>query len=198
MDVAASIQAVADETILRLTRSLAATTSKRDLCMAGGVALNCVSVGKVIRDGRFQRVWIQPAAGDAGGAIGAALAAYHRHFHQSRSIPVRNDAMAGAYLGPAYSDAEIEARLRALGACFLRLATREMIERSVDALAEQRTLGWFQGRMEFGPRALGARSIFANARDQRLTPEHCGRMRFPLSNKQATMNSRRMMLPRRL
>ena len=168
MDIAASIQAVTDETVLRLTRSLASSTGMKCLCMAGGVALNCVSNGKVSRDGRFSRVWVQPAAGDAGGAAGAALAAYHQHFHQSRRAEPQSDSMAGGYLGPAYSDDQIDNRLRALGASFARLSTAELIEHSVHALAERHALGWFQGRMEFGPRALGARSILADARDPEM------------------------------
>jgi carbamoyltransferase len=163
-DIAASIQAVTDETVLRISRSLASSTGMKNLCMAGGVALNCVSNGKVLRDGRFSRVWVQPAAGDAGGALGAALAVHYQHFHQTRGAP-QIDLMSGSYLGPAYSDGEIEDRLGALGACFVRLPESEFIERSAHALAEGQAIGWFQGRMEFGPRALGARSILADARD---------------------------------
>jgi carbamoyltransferase len=121
MDVAASIQAVLDEAVLRLTRSLAKQTGSRNLCLAGGVALNCVANGKVLRDGRFDHIWIQPAAGDAGGAVGAALAAYHLFQDQPRQ-PTSSDGMSGSFLGPSFSQAEIERRLTAAGARFAVLA----------------------------------------------------------------------------
>src|SRR5215212_4819586 len=163
MDVAASIQAVLDEAVLRLTRSLAKQTGSRNLCLAGGVALNCVANGKVLRDGRFDNVWIQPAAGDAGGAVGSALAAYHLFKNQPRK-PYRADGMSGAYLGPHFSQAEIERRMTAAGAKFAVLGEDEMIATTADALAGQKAVGWFQGRMEFGPRSLGARSILGDPR----------------------------------
>jgi len=163
MDVAASAQAVLDEVVLRLTRGLARETGARNLCLAGGVALNCVSNSKVLRDGRFRRVWIQPAAGDAGGALGAALAAYHLYREQPRAVD-GCDGMQGAYLGPAFPQHEIERRLRDAGARFVVLSPDELLRASIDALQAQKALGWFQGRMEFGPRALGARSILADAR----------------------------------
>jgi carbamoyltransferase len=164
MDLAASIQAVIDEVVLRLTRSLAADTGAQNLCLAGGVALNCVANGKVLRDGRFRRVWVQPAAGDAGGALGAALCAYHLFRGQPRQVDGEHDLMQGAYLGPAYSQQEIEARLTRAGARFTTMTDDELIRRTVDALTEGKAVGWFQGRMEFGPRALGARSILGDAR----------------------------------
>jgi len=164
MDLAASIQAVTEEAVLRLTRSIADETGAKNLCLAGGVALNCVANGKVLRDGRFERIWIQPAAGDAGGAIGAALAAYHQHAGKPRQLDNRLDGMQGAYLGPAFSDDESARRLTAVGARFARLDDGALIERSVGDLAGGKALGWFQGRMEFGPRALGNRSIIADAR----------------------------------
>jgi carbamoyltransferase len=164
MDLAASIQAVIDEVVLRLTRSLAADTGAQNLCLAGGVALNCVANGKVLRDGRFRRVWVQPAAGDAGGALGAALCAYHLFRGQPRQVDGEHDLMQGAYLGPAYSQQEIEARLTRAGARFTTVTDDELIRRTVDALTEGKAVGWFQGRMEFGPRALGARSILGDAR----------------------------------
>ena len=164
MDLAASIQAVIDEVVLRLTRSLAAETGARNLCLAGGVALNCVANGKVLRDGRFQRIWVQPAAGDAGGALGAALCAYHLFRGQPRQVDGEHDLMHGAYLGPAYSQGEIEARLTRAGARFTTVSDDELIRRTVDALVAGKAVGWFQGRMEFGPRALGARSILGDAR----------------------------------
>jgi carbamoyltransferase len=163
MDVAASIQAVLDEAVLRLTRSLAARTGARNLCLAGGVALNCVANGKVLRDGKFDSIWIQPAAGDAGGAVGAALAAFHQFKDQPRTVG-NSDGMSGAYLGPEFSQAEIERRLAAAGARFAVLDEAAMIETTAQALADQQAIGWFQGRMEFGPRSLGARSILGDAR----------------------------------
>jgi carbamoyltransferase len=163
MDVAASIQAVLDEAVLRLTRSLAAKTGARNLCLAGGVALNCVANGKVLRDGKFDRIWIQPAAGDAGGAVGAALAAYHQFKAQPR-VPGNADGMSGAFLGPEFSQADIERRLTAAGAHFRVLDEEAMVEATAKALAGQLAVGWFQGRMEFGPRSLGARSILGDPR----------------------------------
>jgi carbamoyltransferase len=165
MDLAASIQAVTDEVVLRLTRAIAAETGLRKLCLAGGVALNCVANGKVLRDGRFEDVWIQPAAGDAGGALGAALVAYHLHRGQPRNAASgTGDRMHGAYLGPSFSQAECEARLRAAGARFTVLDDGALISNCARDLAAGRAIGWFQGRMEFGPRALGARSILGDAR----------------------------------
>jgi carbamoyltransferase len=163
MDVAASIQAVLEEAVLRLTRSLAEQTGARNLCLAGGVALNCVANGKVLRDGNFENVWVQPAAGDAGGAIGAALAAVHLYKDQPRK-PSGGDGMAGALLGPSFAQSEIERRLKDAGARFVVASEDAMLEKTADALAAQQTVGWFQGRMEFGPRALGARSILADPR----------------------------------
>jgi carbamoyltransferase len=163
MDIAASIQAVLDEAVLRLTRSLASKTGARNLCLAGGVALNCVANGKVLRDGKFDRIWIQPAAGDAGGAVGAALAAFHQFKGEPRSV-APSDAMSGALLGPEFSQGEIERRLGAAGARFAVLAEEEMVEATAKALSDQLAVGWFQGRMEFGPRSLGARSILGDPR----------------------------------
>jgi carbamoyltransferase len=165
MDLAASIQAVTDEIVLRLTRSLAAETGQRKLCLAGGVALNCVANGKIAREGIFEDLWIQPAAGDAGGALGAALAVWYQYLGQPRiASPNRRDAMEGAYLGPAFSQAEIERRLTDAGAVFTVLDDDNLVETCAGALAEGKALGWHQGRMEFGPRALGARSILADPR----------------------------------
>jgi carbamoyltransferase len=163
MDVAASIQAVLDEAVLRLTRSLARQTGSRNLCLAGGVALNCVANGKVLRDGHFDNIWIQPAAGDAGGAVGSALAACHLFKHQPRKTNGA-DAMSGSYLGPGFSQAEIERRLAAAGAKFAVLSEDAMIAATAEALAGEQAVGWFQGRMEFGPRSLGARSILGDPR----------------------------------
>ena len=163
MDVAASIQAVLDEVVLLLTRSLAGKTGMRNLCLAGGVALNCVANGKVLRDGKFDHIWIQPAAGDAGGAVGAALAAFHQFKGEPRSVAA-GDAMSGAFLGPEFSQDQIERRLTAAGARFSVLDTDEMIQATAKALSDQLAVGWFQGRMEFGPRSLGARSILGDPR----------------------------------
>jgi carbamoyltransferase len=164
MDLAASIQSVTEEAILRLARSLAAETGARNLCLAGGVALNCVANGKVLRDHCFENVWVQPAAGDAGGSLGAGLAAYHLELDRPRHLSNEIDGMAGAYLGPAYGDDEIRERLTAAGACFEHFDDDDLLDRTVGALANEKAVGWFQGRMEFGPRALGARSILADAR----------------------------------
>src|SRR5215475_11207967 len=164
MDLAASIQTVTEEIMLRLTRSIAAETGAENLCLAGGVALNCVANGKVLRDGTFKRIWIQPAAGDAGGALGAALAAYHQHAERPRPLDNQLDGMNGSYLGPGYDDDECASRLERAGARFVRLDATQAIERAASDLAEGKALGWFQGRMEFGPRALGNRSIIADAR----------------------------------
>ncbi len=163
MDVAASIQAVTEEVILRLARSLAREYQMPNLCLAGGVALNCVANGKVLRDGAFPNIWIQPAAGDAGGAVGAALAAWHLFLGNERA-PTNADRMRGAYLGPAFEQADIEKRLVAQGARFHVLPENEVIEATAEALATGQAVGWMQGRMEFGPRALGGRSILADPR----------------------------------
>jgi carbamoyltransferase len=164
MDLAASVQGVTEEVMLRLTRALARETGQRNLCLAGGVALNCVANGKILRDGQFERIWIQPAAGDAGGSIGAAFAAYHLFKDQARRLNGVRDGMRGAYLGPAFDQAEIERRLADIGAVFNVVSDDDMIEATVDALVEEKAVGWFQGRMEFGPRALGGRSILGDAR----------------------------------
>jgi carbamoyltransferase len=167
MDLAASLQAVTEEAVLRLTRALARDYAIPNLCLAGGVALNCVANGKVARDGAFERLWVQPAAGDAGGAPGAALAAWHMELGKPR-VAVSGDAMSGAYLGPEYPQEEIERRLAAAGARFDVLDETGMIEAVAGALAEGAAVGWFQGRMEFGPRALGARSILADPRSETM------------------------------
>ena len=164
MDLAASVQSVTEEIVLRLTRSLAAESGARNLCLAGGVALNCVANGKALRDGRFKEIWVQPAAGDAGGSLGAALAAYHLELGQPRHLSNEIDGMSGAFLGPSFGEEEIRQRLTAAGACFTDLDDDEVIELTASALVDQKAVGWFQGRMEFGPRALGARSILADAR----------------------------------
>jgi carbamoyltransferase len=163
MDLAASIQAVTEEVVLHLTRSIADETGSENLCLAGGVALNCVANGKVLRDGRFKNIWVQPAAGDAGGALGAALCAYHHHKGGVRTVG-KSDGMQGSYLGPQFEQSDIEQRLTAVGAKFEVLDEAGIIAACADGLANQKATGWFQGRMEFGPRALGARSILGDAR----------------------------------
>ncbi len=167
MDLAASVQAVVEEAVLRLTRSIAAETGSQNLCLAGGVALNCVANGKVLRDGKFRNIWIQPAAGDAGGALGAALAAYYLHDGKPRTV-VDHDGMNGSYLGPEFTQADIEKVLQNVGARFDVLSDGDLINTCADDLTQSKALGWFQGRMEFGPRALGARSILGDARSPRM------------------------------
>ncbi|KAF0134475.1 MAG: Carbamoyltransferase [Methylocystaceae bacterium] len=168
MDIAASIQAVTEEIVLRLTRALAKETGARNLCLAGGVALNCVANGKLLRDGSFDQIWIQPAAGDAGGALGAALAGYYHYKKNPRSLNGGGDAMRGSYLGPSFPQAEIERRLHAIGARFEPMAEGELIEAAARDLADEKAVGWFQGRMEFGPRALGGRSILGDPRSDAM------------------------------
>jgi carbamoyltransferase len=164
MDIAASVQVVLEDAVLRLTRGLAREAGLQNLCLAGGVALNCVANGKILRDGAFRNIWIQPAAGDAGGALGAALAAYHLYAAQPRTVFNAPDGMAGAYLGPQFSQDEIENRLKKATARFTSLDRQTMLDVTAKALAEGKAVGWFQGRMEFGPRALGNRSIIADPR----------------------------------
>jgi carbamoyltransferase len=164
MDLAASVQAVTEEIVLRLTRAIAAETGARNLCLAGGVALNCVANGKILRDGHFDRLWIQPAAGDAGGALGAALAAYHLYKKMPRLPLNALDAMQGCYLGPGFAQPDIERRLGAAGARFETMAEPALLQATTTALVEEKAVGWFQGRMEFGPRALGGRSILGDPR----------------------------------
>lgn len=167
MDIAASVQAVAEEIVLRLTRSLAGEFGIPNLCMAGGVALNCVANGKILRDGAFKDLWVQPAAGDAGGSVGAALAAWHKELGQERKVNSA-DAMRGAYLGPQFTQDEIERQLKASGAVFETVPEWEMIDLTAQALADGKAIGWFQGRMEFGPRALGGRSIIGDPRSESM------------------------------
>lgn len=165
MDIAASVQHVTEEVILRLGRSVAQETGQRNLCLAGGVALNCVANGKLLAEGIFDNIWIQPAAGDAGGSLGAAMAVHHMLNDAPRNIPWGGgDSMRGAYLGPQYSQSDIEAEMTALGAMFETVSDNELIEATASALADGMAIGWHQGRMEFGPRALGARSILADPR----------------------------------
>ena len=168
MDIAASIQKVTEEVVLRLARSLIKETGEKNLCLAGGVALNCVANGKVLREGGQNHLWIQPASGDAGGALGAALAAYHLHLEQPRQLSSSGDSMEGSYLGPMFPDEEIAKRLEWMGARFEVLEEDELIRSCVEILQEGKAVGWFQGRMEFGPRSLGARSILGDARSPQM------------------------------
>jgi carbamoyltransferase len=165
MDLAASIQAVTEDIVLKLTRTMARETGETNLCLAGGVALNCVANGAVLRDGAFERIWVQPAAGDAGGALGAALAVHHIAFGKPREIASNGgDGMHGSFLGPEFTAGEVRGRLSAIGARFEELEQDAVVERTARALAAGEAVGWMQGRMEFGPRALGARSILADPR----------------------------------
>jgi carbamoyltransferase len=164
MDIAASVQSVLDEAVLCLVRSLVNETRERNICLAGGVALNCVTNGKLLRSGCIDRLWVQPAADVAGAALGAALVAYHITERRPRPFPIPGDFMEGTLLGPSFSPEEIQTRLVRLGANFHVLDESELLTASVDVVERGGTLGWFQGRMEFGPRALGGRSILADAR----------------------------------
>lgn len=167
MDLAASVQVVLEEAVLALSRRARTITGSANLCMAGGVALNCVANGKLLREGIFDALWVQPAAGDAGGALGAALAGHYILGGAAR-VPEPSDSMAGAYLGPSFSQSEIETRLAGAGARFSSLAEGDMLTAAACALAEGKAVGWFQGRMEFGPRALGNRSILGDARNPNM------------------------------
>ena len=164
MDIAASIQAVTEETVLRLARTLHRELGAEHLCLAGGVALNCVANGRILRETPFADLWIQPAAGDAGGALGAALAVWHGYRERPRGRP-GGDAMQGAYLGPRYSEASIMGYLDDIGARYVRMSDDRLYSQAAERLAKGRVLGWFQGRMEYGPRALGARSILGDPRN---------------------------------
>ena len=164
MDLAASVQKVTEDVVVRLARGIAKETGERNLCLAGGVALNCVANGILLRENIFENIWIQPAAGDAGGALGAALSAWHLHHDGERRVSAERDSMRGAYLGPAFSDSEIEAELDSCGATYRKLSDDALVDEVATALADEKAVGWMQGRMEFGPRALGGRSIIADPR----------------------------------
>jgi carbamoyltransferase len=164
MDIAASCQKVAEEVLLRMANTAHRETGMKNLCLAGGVALNCVGNGRILREGPFDNVWIQPAAGDAGGAVGVAMALWHRHFEQPRQVDPAQDSMSGSYLGPAFGAEEVESFLQAQGAPATSLTADELSARVAEVLADAKVVGWFQGRMEFGPRALGGRSILGDPR----------------------------------
>ncbi len=167
MDIAASIQAVTEEVILTMVQSLAQEYNIPNLCMAGGVALNCVANGKILRDKAFKNIWIQPASGDAGGALGGALAVWHKELNKPRVVDP-NDSMKGSYLGPSYEQSFIEKELSACGAKFNTVTESEVIEKTAQALADGKAIGWFQDRMEFGPRSLGCRSILGDPRSDKM------------------------------
>jgi carbamoyltransferase len=164
MDLTASVQAVTEEIVVKLGRSIARETGERNLCLAGGVALNCVANGKLLRDGSFDRIWIQPASGDAGGAVGAALGGCYLFKKHPRRASGDRDAMRGSYLGPVHSQSDVEKRLTAVGARYRTVSEADKIDFCARALADGKAVGWHQGRMEFGPRALGGRSILGDAR----------------------------------
>jgi carbamoyltransferase len=168
MDIARSIQVVCEEVMLRMARTVHARTGQENLCLAGGCALNCVANGRILREGPFRRLWIQPGAGDAGAALGVALLAYHRYFGAERRNGSGRDRMQGALLGPAFRDEEIEAFLRAQGAPYQRLDRESLVPEVAEILSHEKVVGWFQVRMEFGPRALGARSILGDPRSPRM------------------------------
>jgi len=167
MDIAASIQSVTEEIVLKLAKSISKENFSKNLCMAGGVALNCVANGKILYENLFENIWIQPAAGDAGGALGAALALWHEELGNKRNIK-KNDNMKGSYLGPSFDENEIELSLKKLGAKYKKFEENEMLNTVAKKLSEEKTVGWFQGRMEFGPRSLGARSIIADPRSDKM------------------------------
>ena len=164
MDLAASVQKITEDIVIQLAKGIAKETGERNLCLAGGVALNCVANGILLREKIFDNIWIQPAAGDAGGALGAALSIWYLHHNKERNTHSERDTMKGAYLGPEFIDDEIEVELKACGATYKKLSEEDMIERVATTLADEKAVGWMQGRMEFGPRALGGRSIIADPR----------------------------------
>ena len=171
MDIAASIQAVTDEIVLKLISFVSTETKMKNLCMAGGVALNCVSNSKILKKNIFENVWIQPASGDAGGSLGAALAFWYHELKNNRKVNQRSDDMKGSFLGPFFNNNEVEKSLISLGAQYEEVNEEEMINKVVHELKNQKIIGWFQGKMEFGPRALGARSIIADPRSEKIQKE---------------------------
>jgi carbamoyltransferase len=172
------VQVVCEEVMLRMARTVHRETGLDRLCLAGGVALNCVGNGRLLREGPFRQLWIQPAAGDAGGALGVAQLAWHRHLGQPRLTTPGKDGMRGAYLGPAYTDAEIEAFLGSVGAPYRRLGRQELLQTVARLLADEKVVGWFNGRMEFGPRALGARSILGDPRSPKMQAQMNIKIKF--------------------
>ena len=171
MDIAASVQSVTEEVVIKLTKSIRNETKIENLCMAGGVALNCVANGKILKNKDFKNIWIQPAAGDAGGALGAALGFWYQELGNKRTISEKYDKMRGSYLGPSFNNEQIEEELISLNAVYEKKDEDSLIKTIVDNLKKNKTIGWFQGRMEFGPRALGARSIIADPRSEKMQKE---------------------------
>ena len=178
MDLARSVQVVCEEIMLRMARTAHKRTGFDNLCLAGGVALNCVGNGRLLREGPFKRIWIQPAAGDAGGALGVAQLIHYRHSKQPRKVCPNCDSMKGSYLGPEFAPDEIESFLKETGAPYVRLDGPEMSNRVADILADEKIVGWFNGRMEFGPRALGARSILGDPRSPRMQAQMNIKIKF--------------------
>jgi carbamoyltransferase len=178
MDLARSVQDVCEEVMMRMARTVHRETGLENLCLAGGVALNCVGNGRLLRDGPFRRLWIQPAAGHAGGALGVAQLIWHRRFNGQRAPDGCRDAMHGAYLGPDFSDDEIEAFLKDVGAVYRKLDRACLLETAARLLAEEKVVAWFNGRMEFGPRALGSRSILGDPRSPRMQAQMNIKIKF--------------------
>ncbi len=178
MDLARSVQDVCEEVMMRMARTAHRESGSENLCLAGGVALNCVGNGKILREGPFKRLWIQPAAGDAGGALGVAQLIWHRHGKQPRTVVPGKDSMRGAYLGPSYTDADVEAFLKSVGAVYHRLERTPLLDATAKLLAEEKIVGWFNGRMEFGPRALGSRSILGDPRSPRMQAQMNIKIKF--------------------
>ena len=178
MDLARSVQDVCEEVMLRMARAAHRDTGLPALCLAGGVALNCVGNGRILREGPFTEIWIQPAAGDAGGSLGVAQLAWHRHLKRPRSVTPGRDGMQGAYLGPSFTPEQIEQYLRSIGAAYQRLDREALLGRTAQLLAEEKVVGWFDGRMEFGPRALGARSILGDPRSAKMQAQMNLKIKF--------------------
>ncbi len=178
MDLARSVQVVCEEVMLRMARTAHRKTGSENLCMAGGVALNCVGNGRLLREGPFRNVWIQPAAGDAGGALGVATLIHHRHLGKPRTVVPGRDAMKGSYLGPSFTPEEIETYLKSIGAGYTRLDDDRLFDTVAGMLADEKVIGWFDGRMEFGPRSLGGRSILGDPRSPKMQTQMNLKIKF--------------------
>ena len=178
MDLARSVQEVCEEIMMRMARTAHRLTGSENLCLAGGVALNCVGNGKILRNGPFKHLWIQPAAGDAGGALGVAQLAWHRHFKQPRTVVPGRDSMQGAYLGPSFTPEEIEGAMNQAGARIVKMERGDLTKRVAGLLADGKIVGWFNGRMEFGPRSLGARSILGDPRNPKMQADMNIKIKF--------------------
>jgi carbamoyltransferase len=178
MDLARSVQAVCEEIMLRMARTAHKQTGSENLCMAGGVALNCVGNGRLLREGPFKNIWIQPAAGDAGGALGVAQLIHYREHKQPRVVAPGRDSMQGAYLGPEFSATQIETYLKSVGAAYERVGDPHQFDQVAGYLADEKIIGWFDGRMEFGPRSLGARSILGDPRSPKMQADMNIKIKF--------------------